>query len=141
MFLVLAEYPAIISILKRFITYSHFFGVLIFFIALNIENLFLFFPVDSFFPVFGANQTFLEICVSNLGVVMENSNVLLNTFLIKLFVSFEFLTCLLLLVFFYLNSYLLYQKFNKVNKFRGNDLIPDTLDFDHDGESRVMWKI
>ena len=138
-FLVLAELPALVSILKRFTIYI-VIGLISFnclYISLSeilgnnlvgILNLYL-------------NTTNLNDFFFQSGVSISKFSLTFSIIYLKFLLISHLLLNILLFSFYYLNSFLLLQKYNSVNKFRGNDLIPDTLDFEHDGLQRVMWKI
>ncbi len=139
-FLILAELPALISILKRFTIY-----IIVGLISFNC----LYISINE---VIGKdlidNINYLNMSSLDLNNIFLGSDVSISRFSLTfsiiylkfLLISYLFLN-VLLFSFYYLNSFLLLQKYNSIGKFRGNDLIPDALDFEHDGLQQVMWKI
>lgn len=121
-----------VSILKRFTIYILIGLISVSYIGFNIPE------ILELFLDFNRNKFDLNQFFSTTDVVIKNYSISFLIIFIKFLMVSHLLFNALLFSFYYLNSFLLLQKYNSVSKFRGNDIIPDSLDFEHDGIQRVM---
>lgn len=144
-FIVSAELPALVSILKRFSIYLLVGSLLASCYIYSLSSFFTLFSdtyLNNFFigspDVFDLGEFFATTYSSH---QVQTDSIVIVFLVLKTLLFFHLILNVFLLSFYYLNSFFLVQKYNSVQKFRGNDLIPDSLDFAQDGIKRVMWKI